>query len=172
MQKWVVVLALTGIAGISWAAQQSGDRAVILRGDSAAFSARPGAPDCATDSPAHTNPASGAATFIVKFDSGCTVPWHWHTPNENLMPISGLIQVTMKGEKPVVLKSGDFAFMPAKHIHQAKCASSKPCSFYLSVDAPFDIHYVDAAGKEIPSEQALAKVNKNVKKSPPKSNDQ
>jgi hypothetical protein len=66
----------------------------------------------------------------------------------------------MKGEKPVVLVNGDYGFLPPKHVHQAKCASSKPCVAIFELDAPIDVHYVDKSGEEIPAEKALADVNK------------
>jgi hypothetical protein len=43
--------------------------------------------------------------------------------------------------------------MPSKHIHQATCTSA--CTMFVSSDAMFDIHYVDASGQEIPPEKAL-----------------
>jgi quercetin dioxygenase-like cupin family protein len=166
MRTLLICLSLTSLAALSLGAQKTGDHATILRGDGATFATRPDGPDCATSAPAHGDPATGPAVFLVKLDAGCTVPWHWHTANENVIPVSGLIQVSMKGEKPIVVKSGDYIFMPSQHVHQAKCAGSKPCSMYTSIDAALDIHYVDAVGKEIAAEQALAKVNKDVKKAP------
>ena len=41
------------------------------------------------------------------------------------------------------------------HVHQFKCTSA--CTGFVSSDTAFDIHYVDAAGKEVPLEAALAK---------------
>jgi hypothetical protein len=51
--------------------------------------------------------------------------------------------------------------MPSHHIHQFRC-SSGPCDLYISSDAAFDIHYVDAQGKEISPDEAL----KAVKETP------
>ncbi|HEX2712542.1 MAG TPA: cupin domain-containing protein [Candidatus Acidoferrales bacterium] len=168
MRRILAFGAVAVCAALSLLGQTTGDKPVIKRGDAAQFAApsAPGAPDCLYTSPAHGDPSTGASTFLGKFDSGCTVPWHWHTANEDIFVQSGLFQVTAKGEKPIVIKSGDYAFMPARHIHQAKCAGSKPCAFYVSLDGAFDIHYVDASGQEIPSDKALANVNKDVKKTP------
>ena len=51
--------------------------------------------------------------------------------------------------------------MPGHHVHRATCLGSTPCKVFLSSDAAFDIHWVDAAGQEIPLEAAL----KNAKAS-------
>ncbi len=45
--------------------------------------------------------------------------------------------------------------MPSKHVHQFTCASA--CSAFVSSDAAFDIHYVDASGAEISADAALTK---------------
>jgi hypothetical protein len=71
------------------------------------------------------------------------------------MLASGVGKLEMKDGKPAMAKSGAYAFLPAKHPHQFTCVSS--CVMFLSIDSPFDIHYVDADGKEIPSAQALKK---------------
>jgi len=50
---------------------------------------------------------------------------------------------------------GGFAMTPGKHVHQFRCVSA--CSGFVNSNVAFDIHYVVAAGKEIPPEAALAK---------------
>lgn len=47
-----------------------------------------------------------------------------------------------------------YAMMPSKHVHQFTCTSA--CSAFVSSDAAFDIHYVEASGAEISSDAALA----------------
>ena len=36
-----------------------------------------------------------------------------------------------------------------------------PCIFYVELYGPFDVHYVDAAGTEVPVEQALRGAKKS-----------
>jgi len=151
--------ALCGVVSCVFA-QETADKPAIVRGNNAKFSVAPGLPDCVTIAPAHGDPFKGASAIILKVDSGCVVPWHWHTANESLVPLSGLMQLTAKGEKPQVVAIGDFAYMPTQHVHMTKCASTKPCTSILQVDAALDIHYVDKAGNEITPEAALADVNK------------
>ena len=120
------------------------------------FQKIPNLPDCITAAVERGDPTKGASVLIVKGTSGCTAPWHFHTPNEQLMMISGVGRVEMKGEQAVNLRTGGFAYAPVKHVHQFKCVGG-PCSFFLHSDAPFDIHYVDLSGNEISTEQALSR---------------
>ena len=61
----------------------------------------------------------------------------------------------MKDDKPFVAHHGDFLYLPPHHVHRAICLGSTPCLVFLTSDAAFDIHWVDAAGQEIPLEAAL-----------------
>jgi hypothetical protein len=53
------------------------------------------------------------------------------------------------------IRHGDFAYLPARHVHRATCLSAAPCLVFLTSDAAFDIHWVDATGQDIPLEAAL-----------------
>jgi quercetin dioxygenase-like cupin family protein len=90
---------------------------------------------------------------MLKAKAGCVIPWHWHTPNERLIIVSGSAKGEMKDMKPLMLKPGDFVVLPAKGIHQFTALTD--VELYDLSDAAFDIHYVDSDGKEIPVEQAL-----------------
>jgi quercetin dioxygenase-like cupin family protein len=85
--------------------------------------------------------------------AGCTIPWHWHTQNEDLIMTSGNGKLEMRGEATQSVVVGDYFYMPSKHQHQFTCATA--CTFFNLIDAAFDIRYVDRDGKEIPPEQAL-----------------
>jgi quercetin dioxygenase-like cupin family protein len=99
------------------------------------------------------DPNKGPSTLLLKFKSGCVVPWHWHTANEQLMFVSGAGKAEMKGSPPQTLKSGDYVLLPSKHVHQFTCITS--CLVFDVIDGAFDIHYVDKDGKEIPPVQVL-----------------
>lgn len=71
------------------------------------------------------------------------------------MVVSGSLEAQMKGEKALVAHHGDFLDMPPRHVHRATCQGSGPCLVFISSSAAFDIHWVDADGKEIPIEAAL-----------------
>jgi len=115
----------------------------------------PGLPACVTMAVESGDPAKGASVIVFKATAGCTIPWHWHTPVEQVMIVSGSAKVEMKGGSTAVLGPGGFAMMPGKHVHQFTCPTA--CTAFVASDLAFDIHYVDAAGKEIPPDTALAK---------------
>jgi len=159
-----ILLAALFFAVLHASAQETPDPAVVAKGMSAKFAALPGGPDCATLAVLKGDPGKGPSVVEMKFTPGCIVPWHWHTPSESAVPLAGLLEISMKGEKPVLLTNGDFGYLPPKHIHQAKCTGSKPCAAIFFLDAPFDIHYVDKSGAEIPAAQALAEAEKLMTK--------
>lgn len=143
------MIPLVLVAGFAMA-QQSVQPPQFVNADEARLVSVPGAPECATFAVEHGNPKAKGSVTLVKLASGCTVPMHWHSTNE---------QLKVCGCSPcmstcAVLKAGGYYFMPAHHLHQLSCANG--CTFHRAVDGPIDIHYVDAAGNEISAEKALA----------------
>jgi quercetin dioxygenase-like cupin family protein len=131
--------------------------AVILhRPSDAKFMAVPGVPECTTLAPLHGDMSKGPATMMVRMTAGCMVPYHWHTPSEEMIVMQGTALSQMRGERPVVLKVGAYTQLPSPHVHRFRCTSKVDCLFFLVADAAFDIHFVDDAGKEISTEAALA----------------
>ncbi len=145
---------------ISAAAQEAAEGPVVKKAATAKFAAVPNTPNCITVAVQKGDPASGPAVMLARFSPGCTAPWHWHTPNENVMFVSGLLRIEMKDGKPAVQRAGDFAFMPSHHIHQAKCVGSAACLMFIYSDGPFDIHYVGKNDEEIPLSEALKGLKK------------
>src|SRR3989442_419818 len=62
------------------------------------------------------DPVTGRSIVVEKFAPGCTIPWHWHTPNEHVMMVSGTFRFQMKGEKPVRVERGAFVLRPSHQI--------------------------------------------------------
>jgi quercetin dioxygenase-like cupin family protein len=120
------------------------------------FVAFPGLPTCAKGAVQNGDPSKGPSIILAKASAGCAIPWHWHTPNENLMMLSGVARLEMKDGKPLLLHAGGYALMPSHHVHQFRCEG--PCSVYIYSDVAFDIHYVDAQAKEITPQEALKAV--------------
>ena len=115
-----------------------------------------GLPQCVTMAVESGDPSKGPSVIVFKGTRGCLIPWHWHTPTEHVMIITGSAKLAMKDTgKTAVLGPGGYALMPSKHVHQFTCASA--CSAFVSSDAAFDIHYVDASGAEISADAALTK---------------
>jgi quercetin dioxygenase-like cupin family protein len=114
----------------------------------------PALPSCGVGNIKEGNPGTGRSVIKIKFQPGCVIPWHWRTPNERVIVISGSTKAEMKGMESVMLKQGDFILLSSKQIHQFTAVTS--AEIFVLSDAPFDIHYVDATGKEIPYQAALA----------------
>jgi len=128
------------------------------------FMAFPGMPTCASGSVQTGDPGKGSSIIFAKMAAGCTFPWHWHTPTEHLMIVSGTAKAEMKGSAPATLRAGAFALMPSKHVHRFSCPTA--CTLYIYSDVAFDMHYVDDAGKELTPDDALKPLKETAAKPP------
>lgn len=115
----------------------------------------PGLPSCIVMAVESGNPATGPSVIVFQATAGCVIPWHMHTPTEHVMIVSGSAKVEMRDGASATLGAGGYALMPSKHVHQFTCVSA--CTAFVHSDGAFDIHYVDANGKEIPPDVALGK---------------
>lgn len=113
----------------------------------------PGLPTCAKGSVQSGDPTKGPSVIFAKIPTGCSIPWHWHTPNEHVMIVSGVGRLEMKDGKPLTLRAGGFALMASHHVHQFRCLQG--CQLYIYSDVAFDIHYVNGQGNEISPAEAL-----------------
>lgn len=150
--------ALTLALGVAASAQAAGNMKEMQ------FMPFPGLPTCASGSVQNGDPAKGPSFILAKLKPGCIIPWHWHTPSEHLMFISGEAQVDMKDGESITLQTGGFALMPSKHVHRFNCKHD--CTFYVYSDAAFDIHYVDPAGKELAPDVALKPLKETAATAP------
>jgi quercetin dioxygenase-like cupin family protein len=150
----LMALSLTSVACLS-EAQDNEEKPVVAKAANAKFGTVPNAPECFTVAVDKGDPSKGASVILAHFAPGCVAPFHWHTPSETAMIVSGSLEVQMKDDKPFVARHGDFAFLPSHHVHRATCLGASACIVFLSSDAAFDIHWVDASGQEIPLETAL-----------------
>ena len=166
MRVVVCTLVLLLVVGVSFTVRAD-ESAVLAKGATAKFMNFPGLPTCAKGSVANGDPTKGPSVLLVKTAAGCQIPWHWHTATEQLMVISGSAKVEMKDGAPASLRTGDYISLPSKHAHQFTCAAA--CTFFVNSDTTFDIHYVDASGKEISPDEALkSKAKNSMKKAAPK----
>src|SRR5436190_59679 len=73
------------------------------------FESLPGLPSCTTAAVQSGDPSKGPSIILAKGKAGCIIPWHWHTPNEHVMVVSGSAKIEMKdGSKSAVLLSGGY----------------------------------------------------------------
>ena len=153
--RWVMVVAVVVLCEC-WSVtlgQESGERAAVKSAADQKFAPFPNVPACMTGAVERGNPETGPSVILIKGSAGCVVPWHWHTPNEQVMIVSGTGRIEMKGEKPALVRAGGYVFAPSHHVHRFSCLGA--CSAFVHSDGTFDVHYVDQAGNEIPPEQAL-----------------
>ncbi len=127
------------------------------------FTAIPDLPSCATGAIIRGNPRNGPAWVMLRLASGCQVPMHWHTANEDLVVISGQGMFAMEGGQRLQFSPGAYASLPSHHLHRASC--SRTCLLFSIADAAYDIHYVDANGNEISAKRALQQPSKRTGKS-------
>ena len=98
------------------------------------------------------NPDKGASVIYLKLDPGTLIPWHWHPGAEVVFGDSGTTEVHMlHSDQSAKITSGSYAKMPGHMIHNAKCVSKEPCTFYLESAVPLVTHMVDEK-TVIPSE--------------------
>jgi quercetin dioxygenase-like cupin family protein len=149
MKLVLAALACTLIA-------RADDMVVLRKMAENKFAPMAGLPQCVSMAVESGDPSKGPSVIVFKGPAGCLIPWHWHTPTEQVMIVTGSAKLQMKdGGKTAVLGPGGYAMMPSKHVHQFTCASA--CSAFVISDAAFDIHYVDASGAEISADAALTK---------------
>jgi quercetin dioxygenase-like cupin family protein len=120
------------------------------------FAPVPGLPTCFSASITSGDPTQTAFVGLVKLKAGCVIPSHWHSASEQLFIVDGNARMEMKDgdhSEPVTLTAGAFTNLPPQHVHQLRCA--KGCTLVLVSDGKFDIHYVDAQGKEVPPAEAM-----------------
>ena len=139
------------------------DAVLIQDPATAPFAAVPGVPKCVTMAPLRGNLGAGPASAMVRMKTGCVVPYHWHTPSEELIVLKGAPLGQMQGMRPAILKVGSYSQLPSRHVHRFRCTSQEDCIIVLVTGGAFDIHFVDDAGTEITTEAALLAAEKSSK---------
>lgn len=86
----------------------------------------------------HGAPDKPGADVYLRVPGSYIIPAHTHTSAEHMTLVSGNLEVKYKGENPLTLKKGSYAYGPPKHPHKAKCTSQEPCVLFISFDKPID----------------------------------
>jgi quercetin dioxygenase-like cupin family protein len=88
-----------------------------------------------------TDPVSGGMDLLVRFPAGHVIPAHFHDSNEHVIVVEGELTLHQdSGDTPI--KTGGFAFLPAKEVQRLSCTSKTRCTFYLSWDGDPKSHPV------------------------------
>lgn len=96
----------------------------------------------------HGDPAKPNADVFLKVPGGFTIPNHWHTSAQRMVLVSGELQATYDGQKPVTLRPGTYAYGPAKLAHSASCAKGDPCVLFIAFESAVDAHPSDSKAKQ------------------------
>lgn len=95
----------------------------------------------------HGDPAQPNVDVFFKVPGGFMIPRHSHTSAERMVLVSGQLEVTYDGEKPVTLRRGSYAYGPAKKPHVATCAKGDPCVLFIAFESPLDAIPTESAAK-------------------------
>jgi hypothetical protein len=159
---FIILAAGVVVGGSAATGSAAADHTIAISAETMKFTPIPGLPSCASASILRGDPRTGPAWVLLKLASGCRVPWHWHTANEDLVVISGQGAISMKDGPPLQFAPGAYTSLPSHHAHRASC--SRACLLFNSADGAFDVHYVDDSGEEISLEQALEQAAKATTK--------
>jgi len=98
-----------------------------------------GEPTCLKVARENGDPDIGASTFLLEAPSGCVVPAHYHTAEEQLMVVRGDVLTGMDGMSETTMGPGGFAMMPSKAMHWFTCKSKDTCLMFVTFDRKYDI---------------------------------
>ena len=93
------------------------------------------------------DPANGRSDVFLRTPANYRLPPHWHTSPEHMILVSGELHVTYEGQKPSILRTGSYAYGPAKAKHEARCANAGPCVLFIAFESPIDAVLVEGAPK-------------------------
>src|SRR5437763_13691828 len=110
---WLPLLFATALG-------QGDDKPIVQNTPPGRFQKIPNLPDCITAAVKRGDPTKGAYVLMVKGASGCMELWHFHTANEQLMMVSGVGRMEVKGEQAVNLHTGGMAYASVRPVLQSR----------------------------------------------------
>ena len=98
-------------------------------------------PPGATRQELYGDPARGPAYMYVRFPSGYSLPYHWHTATERIYVDAGVLELQVCSAAADALGLRGYALVPRRRSHRLACVSQEDCFFHLSSDARFDVQW-------------------------------
>lgn len=89
------------------------------------------------------DPSKPNADVYFKMPGNSSFPAHWHTSAERMVLVSGELDVTYRGQPTTELKTGMYAYGPAKAVHDGRCISTDPCILVIAFEEPVDAFKAD-----------------------------
>ena len=93
----------------------------------------------------HGDLATEPSALQVKLPANDKIPWHYHPLDEVVVGVQGQFEVTTHTGQVLTVGTGQFMVMPAKMVHQARCASREDCVIRLFPPGPWGIVYENPA---------------------------
>ena len=138
MLKKLTFLLMFCVGCAIWVPAQNDNAMAYGTPSKSKFVNMPNLPDCMKVAVERGDPSKGASVLLLKFEPGCTIPWHWHTAGETLIIVKGTGKMQMKDGQPMDAGVGDFVYLPGKNVHTFR--SSSAVLLYDLPDGAFDIH--------------------------------
>jgi quercetin dioxygenase-like cupin family protein len=126
-----------GILAIATA--QTASQTIVTNLDTANWTQEKGGPPDSEGVMLRTDAATGGMDLLVRFPAGHIIAPHWHDSNERIFVAEGQLTLHQdSGDR--VIKTGGYAFLPAREVQRLSCGSPTRCTFYLSWDGKPDSH--------------------------------
>ncbi len=86
----------------------------------------------------HGDPAKKNLDLLFKVPGDFKIPHHWHTSAERMILVSGNMEVTYDNQTTELIKTGMYAYGPAKRPHTAYCHKGDDCILFIAFEEPLD----------------------------------
>ena len=139
--RFSLLFLLSQLGSVAYAQTQDHEQALAWNADDARLKwgpCPPFLPEGCGIAVLHGDPAKDNVDVFLRVPSKSSLPLHWHTSAERIVLVAGELHVTYDGQKTAVLKSGTYAYGPARLPHKAFCASAKPCVLFIAFESPLD----------------------------------
>lgn len=90
----------------------------------------------------HVDPETKATQLYFRLPPRMHARRHWHSANETNVVIRGTFEIQHDGGERLIMRPGDFNFMPKRMIHQA-WAGEEETIIFVSLDGPWDVNFVE-----------------------------
>ena len=149
MKKTLLAAALACLAGAIATAAVAADSMIMNKGDIKWGDVPPSLPKGAKLAVLNGDPGKpGQFTIRLQMPAGDKIAPHWHSQDENLTLISGVMYLGMgekaDSSKATQLKAGAYHYLPKKTSHYA-FTRGQATVIQVSGEGPFDINWVNPA---------------------------
>ncbi|MBT8140745.1 MAG: cupin domain-containing protein [Gammaproteobacteria bacterium] len=84
------------------------------------------------------DPSKNNLDIYFKVPGDFVIPHHLHTSQERMVLVSGTLDVQYDDHEKATIKTGEYAYGPAKLPHSAYCHKGDPCVLYIGFVEPLD----------------------------------